>query len=270
MSEPPNRREFLKSVTALSAALPASTLAGAATAPPAAGHSTEGSAQSNARHDPGAKASAYRFLHAQEAAFLDAAMARLIPADELGPGAREAEITQFIDQQLASEWGRHARNYRQGPWPEGTPQQGYQSPLTPQEVYRAGIAETNSYCRAHYGSAFDALDSQRQDQVLTDLQHDAIALDSLSAALFFEMLLSNTREGFFADPLYGGNRDKIGWKLVGFPGVAAVYVDKIANYNEPYRVVPVSIAEVQQGLVPVDEHGHPRHTPLVSGKGQKP
>src|SRR5438105_1566087 len=82
------------------------------------------------------------------------AVARLIPADELGPGAKEAGVALFIDHQLAGAWGTMARNYRQGPWPEGTPQQGYQSPLTPQEVYRAAIREVNQQCTKQYGKAF--------------------------------------------------------------------------------------------------------------------
>ena len=79
------------------------------------------------------------FFSAAEVAFVDAAVARLIPADELGPGAKEAGVTYFIDQQLFGGWGAMAKMYRQGPHPEGTPQQGYQSPLTPQEIYRAAI-----------------------------------------------------------------------------------------------------------------------------------
>ena len=87
-----------------------------------------GSSASNVR--------AYVFLTQPEVRFLDAAVARLIPADELGPGAREAGVTCFIDRQLTSTWGTYGRNYRMGPWREGTAQQGFQSPRTPQEIYR--------------------------------------------------------------------------------------------------------------------------------------
>ncbi|MEK7878203.1 MAG: gluconate 2-dehydrogenase subunit 3 family protein, partial [Pseudomonadota bacterium] len=75
---------------------------------------------------------AYGYLTQPEVRFLDAAVARLIPADELGPGAKEAGVACFIDRQLTSSWGTHGRNYRMGPWLEGTPQQGFQSRLTPQ------------------------------------------------------------------------------------------------------------------------------------------
>ena len=66
---------------------------------------------------------AYSFLTPPEVQFLDAAVERLIPADELGPGARDACVSYYIDRQLMSNWGMHGRNYRMGPWAEGTPQQ---------------------------------------------------------------------------------------------------------------------------------------------------
>src|SRR5207237_10004929 len=97
------------------------------------------------------------FLAPAEVTFLDAAVARLIPADELGPGAKEAGVTYFIDQQLFGGFGVMAKMYRQGPHAEGTPQQGYQSPLTPQEDYRAAIADINASCARQCGKEFDKL-----------------------------------------------------------------------------------------------------------------
>src|SRR5256714_10276494 len=145
MDETRERRRFLKSVGAL----------GAASVPPAA--MSQGHA-----HGP-AKGEKYMFLSAAEVAFLDAAVARLIPADEVGPGAKEAGVTYFIDQQLFGGFGTMAKMYRQGPHAEGTPQQGYQSPLTPQEVYRAAIAEVNTPCRKEHGNTFDKLKTAQQD-----------------------------------------------------------------------------------------------------------
>ena len=206
---------------------------------------------------------AYRYLTEPEVRFLDAAVARLIPADDLGPGAKEADVTYFIDQQLVSTWGVHGRNYRQGPWVEGTPQQGFQSRLIPQEIYRAGIRETDLHCRQKYEKLFAFLAPERQDEVLHALEGGKIELESLSSTLFFKLLLRNTQEGFFADPLYGGNRDKIGWRLIGFPGVASsTYDDHIDHHNMPYRVEPVSILDVQQQRVNVDSQGYPKHVKL--------
>ena len=155
-----------------------------------------------------------------------------------------------------------AREYRLGPWPEGTPQQGYQSRLTPQEVYRVAIAETDERCLSLYGKKFAALFAPEQEKVLEGLAEGTLTLAAVPAPLFFELLWKNTREGFFADPIYGGNRDKAGWRLVGFPGVAAVYTEHIERHGVPYRVQPVSIADLRQGRARVDAHGHPVHVPL--------
>jgi gluconate 2-dehydrogenase gamma chain len=203
---------------------------------------------------------AYGYLAPQEVRFLDAAVARLIPADELGAGAREAGVTCFIDRQLASAWGAHGRQYRQGPWLEGTPQQGFQSRLTPQEIYRVAIRETDLFCSRQHGRAFCFLDTALQDEVLRGLEQGSIALDSLSSKLFFELLLRNTFEGFFADPMYGGNRDKAGWRLVGFPGVASgAYAGHLARHDAPYHAEPVSILDIARGRADVDASGYPIH-----------
>jgi gluconate 2-dehydrogenase gamma chain len=210
-----------------------------------------------------APAAAYVFFSRLEAAFVDAALSRLIPNDELGPGAVEAGVTYFIDRQLAGAWGGHARNYRQGPWQDGTPEQGFQSPMTPQEIYRAAIAEIDTHCASALGGRFAELPVAVQEVVLRDLQSGGIALREAPSALFFDMLWTNAQEGFFSDPMYGGNIDKAGWKLVGFPGVAAAYTEMIEDHDKPYRAVPVSIADVQQGLSRLDEHGHPIHVLLA-------
>ena len=209
------------------------------------------------------EAHAYGYLTEQEARFLDAAVARLIPADELGPGAKEAGVTVYIDRQLVSFWGTHGRNYRMGPWRDGTPQQGFQSRLTPQEIYRAGIRETNLHTAKRYGKAFEFLPAEQQDEVLRALEDDEVPLDSLRSRLFFNLLLRNTMEGFFGDPMYGGNRDKVGWRLIGFPGLpASNYAELMQKHDVPYRVEPVSILDVLQERVKVDAQGYPRHVPL--------
>ena len=206
------------------------------------------------------------FLTQPEVRFLDAAVARLIPADELGPGAKEADVTCFIDRQLVSSWGTHGRNYRMGPWREGTPEQGFQSPLTPQEIYRFAIREANIYCNRQHGKNFDLLAPGEQDEVLRGLEENKIELESMPSRVFFNLFLKNTVEGFFSDPMYGGNRDKIGWKLIGFPGVAsAAYAGQFEKHNVPYRVEPVSILDIQQNRVQVDAAGYPKHV-MLSGK----
>ena len=249
MEQSSGRRRFLKSVTAIggAASIPAQSLA----------------AEPHAQHAPRGASQPYMFLTQPEAAFIEAAVARLIPADELGPGAKEAGVAFFIDRQLFGGWGTMARMYRLGPWPEGTPQQGYQSPLTPQQVYRIGIRAVNEHCAKHHGKSFEALAAPQQDEVLRGLDAGKIELEAVRAQFFFNMLLANTIEGFFSDPVYGGNRDKVGWKLVGFPGVAAVYTTHVDKHGVPYNAVPVSIMDVVDNRVEVDESGHPKHVLLT-------
>lgn len=211
---------------------------------------------------------AYGYLTQPEVRFLDAAVERLIPTDDLGPGARDAGVTCYIDRHLCSVWGSHGRNYRSGPWLEGTPEQGFQSRLTPQEIYRIGIREINEFCRAQHGKLFDQLPATRQDEVLKLLEQDKVELPSLSARLFFTLLWRNTEEGYFADPMYGGNRGKVGWKLLGFPGVASGAYNAHLDNPALYRVEPVSILDIQLGQAQVDAQGFAKHIMLKQDEGK--
>ena len=212
---------------------------------------------------------AYGYLTQPEIRFLDAAVDRLIPPDELGPGGKDADVTYYIDRQLCSVWGTHGRNYRSGPWLEGTPQQGFQSRLIPQEIYRAGIRETNQYCTQQHGKNFEFLSGAQQDEVLQALEHGKIELPSLSSKLFFDLLWRNTEEGFFADPIYGGNRNKVGWKLVGFPGVASGEYNARLDNPELYHAEPVSILDIQTQQAKVDAQGYAKHIMIVKKGGRK-
>lgn len=209
----------------------------------------------------------YVYLVEPEIRFLEAAVEQLIPTDELSPGARDAGVVVYIDRQLAGTWGVHGRQYRSGPWMEGTPQQGYQSRFTPQEVYRIAIREIDLHCKAAFGRPFAQLPSDGQLRVLEQLEKDAIALPSLSSKFFFDMLWRSTEEGYFADPIYGGNRDKVGWKLLGFPGLPSGDYRHLIGSSEPYRAEPVSVLDVQTGRVRVDAEGFPKHTIIERDRG---
>jgi gluconate 2-dehydrogenase gamma chain len=210
----------------------------------------------------------YGYLTQPEIRFLDAAVERLIPTDELGPGGRDAGVTCYIDRQLSSTWGTHGRNYRSGPWLEGTPEQGFQSRLTPQEIYRVGIHEINLYCRAQFEKPFDQLAPAKQDEVLKALEAGQVDLPSLSSKLFFDLLWRNTEEGFFADPMYGGNRDKVGWKLIGFPGVPSSAYNTHLSNPAPYRAEPVSILDIQLDRTKADAQGYAKHIMLKQEGGK--
>jgi gluconate 2-dehydrogenase gamma chain len=185
----------------------------------------------------------YVYFTPEEAAFIEAAVARIIPADELGPGAREAGVSFFIDSQLAGTYGRASRWYMDGPWKDGTTQQGYQLALTPAQLYRASIRQINEICRKEHGrKIFSELDSGTQDKVLGQLEDGKLKLtDGASATDFFDMLVQNTTEGFLADPMYGGNRNFVGWKMIGFPGPRYDYGPYIEKYGERYPLPPVSL-----------------------------
>ncbi|MGA8900940.1 gluconate 2-dehydrogenase subunit 3 family protein, partial [Bradyrhizobium sp.] len=173
---------------------------------------------------------------------IDAAVSRLIPADELGPGAKEAGVTFFIDQQIAGSFGRAETWYMQGPWKKGTPEQGYQLKLTPAQLYRAGIQSIDDYCRRTFNNkTFAELGASDQDKILHGLEKGEIELADAPAKEFFAMLWQNTNEGFFADPIYGGNRDFAGWKLIGFPGPRYNYVNEIEQYGKPYTLPTVGL-----------------------------
>ncbi|WP_425601105.1 gluconate 2-dehydrogenase subunit 3 family protein [Halosolutus halophilus] len=176
---------------------------------------------------------------------------RIYPSDENGPGAPEAGVVYFIDDQMNSAWGRGERWYMQGPfagkdptdpfeddpeepedvdpevdvpWAETNPSetQGWQYSLTPNEAYDQGIWAVEEYSQAEYDAdSFTDLDDEQQDEVVAALEDDEVdAFDEtdLDAGGFFLLLRQNTLEGMFSDPMYGGNREMIGWRLKGFPG----------------------------------------------------
>jgi gluconate 2-dehydrogenase gamma chain len=182
------------------------------------------------------------YFTAGEAAAVEAIVDRLVPADESGPGGKEAGCAVFIDRQLAGSFGDSRRLYMAAPFAIGTPSQGLQSPILPKERYRTSLAALDEYCKATFaGKGFTLLGVSQQDQILGALEKGDIKLKDVSGKEFFETVLQNTMEGFFADPIYGGNRDMAGWKLIGFPGARYDYRDWIERYNEAYPLPPVSI-----------------------------
>jgi gluconate 2-dehydrogenase gamma chain len=183
------------------------------------------------------------YFSAPEWAFMNAAVDRLIPADESGPGGVGAGVAEFIDRQLEMPYGHGAYAYMLGPFRSDAPATlGYQLPHTPRDLYRRGIAAANKVCGAMHGVAFEKLPDLRQDAFLDLLEVGRIEGDSLLLVSFFAQLLENTREGFFADPMYGGNRGMSAWQLIGFPGARADFTDWIDQAGRHYPYGPVSIA----------------------------
>lgn len=181
------------------------------------------------------------FFTDAEWAFILAACARLIPSDGDGPGAIETRVPIFIDLQMGGDFGKGADWYMQGPHvANADPTLGFQSPLPPAEIYRGGIKSVDNWCRTEKSKAFAELDAAGQDDVLRALAGGKIPL-APELRDFFSLLLQNTKEGFFADPMYGGNYKMAGWSHIGFPGARGSFLEWVDKHNVRYPLGPVSI-----------------------------
>ena len=191
---------------------------------------------------PMAAGTDYRFFSAAEQAFIEPAIDRLIPADETGPSASAANVHVFLDRQLGGLFGRGDHFYLGGPWPSGTPEQGYQSRLSPAQLYRAAIPAIEAYVGGKQGGKnFKSLSAGDQDTVLKALESGDAKLEGADGKAFFAMFLQNVLEGYFSDPIYGGNKDMAAWKMVGFPGAHYDYRQWIGRHGERVPFAPVSI-----------------------------
>ncbi|HBT2959439.1 gluconate 2-dehydrogenase subunit 3 family protein [Klebsiella sp. C304] len=237
-----SRRDFLvKSMALIPTVVIGSAGAGAI------GVATSATAQAAPASEPAsgntAAASDWKpqFFNDREWAFINAAVARLIPADELGPGAKEAGVPEFIDRQLNTPYATGSIWYMQGPFNPDVPKEmGYQLPLVPKQIYNLGIADAEAWCQDKYHKTFAELSSEQQDEALGLWESGKAEFKQLPASLFFTYLLQNTREGFFSDPIHGGNKGMVGWTLINFPGARADFMDWVER-GERYPFPPVSI-----------------------------
>ena len=192
------RRAFL-----VGAAVGAGAAAGAALIPDALAQQPHQPAVQNTAapgHDHADGRGLGTWLNAEESAAVTAFTERLMPGAPGKPGATEAGVLNYIDLALAgSYWDLR-------------------------DFYRRGLAQLDAYCRKTYNEPFVKLDSARQDEVITALeQGKATGFTWPSQQAFFNTLRTHTIEGMFADPVYGGNKDFAGWRLVGFPGAYSAF-----------------------------------------------
>lgn len=211
-----------------------------------------------------------RFFNLHEAATVDAIVSRILPGTADDPGAHEAGVVNYIDQSLGgTNLGYTLKTYTQGPFlvieEEPAPVEavsrrdtydfvlvsadqssrfGYQSVLTPREVYRRGLEFLDAYAQDQFEQNFVDLAAEQQDQILTDLdENTATGFNGPSGKAFFAQLRNNTIEGMFSDPMYGGNRDMIGWKLIGYPGAQRNYTPD--NILDPtFTRAPQSLSQL--------------------------
>jgi gluconate 2-dehydrogenase gamma chain len=243
-----SRRSFVASVGAATVIPPAAALlarSGDAAAAPAAAHQP---APTPAK----AEKPVYLFFNVAEVQFIEAACERLIPGDESGAGALVAGVPNYLDKQMGGAWGAGERLYRSGPWTQGTTTQGYQLPFTPAELFHTALRAIN-HDLGKSGPLFSELSPEAQDAYLKKLEAGGLDLDGVPSAVFFDMLLRMSIEGFFADPVYGGNRDMVAWRMIGFPGAYADYYEAIDKHGVKFQRAPMSIGEDGHGEV----HVHP-------------
>jgi gluconate 2-dehydrogenase gamma chain len=161
-------------------------------------------------------AGGHTFFNAQDAATIAAFTERLMPGAPGKPGARDAAVVTYIDLALSGAYAEL------------------------QDFYRRGLAQLDAYCRATYNETFVRLDAGRQDAVIAALERGkATGFTWPSAMTFFETVRTHTIEGLFADPIYGGNKDFAGWRLVGFPGGQAVYTPADLQNRQAFTRAPI-------------------------------
>jgi gluconate 2-dehydrogenase gamma chain len=226
------RRNFLKGATLSGASIAASLAPG------------EANAQATTPAPSKPPPDAYLTLTATEVAFLGAAYDTFIPADNLSPSGTDCGLVVFWDRQLAGAYGNGAKLYRSGPFVPGKPEQGYQLPLTPREYFAAGIKAANAWCRGKYGKDFDRLAPAERDAALKAMDSREAKFEGFDAKGFLEALYASAMEGFFSDPLHGGNRDKASWKMIGYPGLPATYARTAQQYRgKKVNLPPQSIQD---------------------------
>lgn len=232
------RRDFLKVVGVASAAAALPMAAEAQSTDSTMNMPTP--AASTADASPGG----WIFFNDDEVTLVTAIVDTLIPSDATGPGGVEAGIVTYIDRQLGGAYGQGARLYLAGPFADGTPSQGYQLPYNPGDLIHLGLLDLAAYAQKSKGKAFDQLAAADRDAVLQDLDGSKASFPTVPEKVFFDHVFNLVQEGYFGDNVYGGNKNKAVWKMIGFPGVAGMYTQLISQYrNKVYTTDPQSIAD---------------------------
>jgi gluconate 2-dehydrogenase gamma chain len=256
VSPPDGERESATGVTrrallARGAVLGGVAVAGAAAPAVAAAHPEAEAAKKAKKHEgPGSWSNApllpLRFFSGDDYNVISAMANRIFPNDDLGPGATQLGVVEYIDSQLAGAWGSGERMYRQGPFhTPNTTGHGWQYAMTPAGAYRVALVSLNAYTAAKYGGGktFDELKPAQQDDVLTALETGTSKqllahFTQIAPPDFFSLFYENVKEGLFADPSYGGNRGVEGWKLIRYPGDPMARGDNNWKYVLDYNYYP--------------------------------
>jgi gluconate 2-dehydrogenase gamma chain len=223
-----SRRNFL---------LQAASLAGATSLTAAAGPAaTTNSAAPLTTQPDTASPLPYQSLSPDEATFIEALVNVMCPADQYSPSGVDCGLATYMDRQLAGPYGKGDGRYQRGPFRSGKPQLGLQLPLTPEQFCKAGIAAANAICLRDHGKPLDQLTPSDADAFLRAVEADQVPHERISLALWFnEVIYPLFVEACFADPLYGGNRNAVFWKMIGYPGLPATHtLDMVRYRGKPY------------------------------------
>ena len=208
------RRAFL-----VRAAVGAGAVAGAGLVPDAHAQNREQHEEANApaAAQPRSNGNEHgAFLNHDDAATMMAFTERLMPSAPGKPGARDAGVLNYIDLALSGAYADL------------------------QEFYRRGLAQLDAYCRKTYNEPFVRLGAARQDEVIRALDEGtATGFTWPTAQEFFNTVRTHTMEGMFADPIYGGNKDFAGWRLVGFPGAQAIFTPMDMQSRQAFTRAPM-------------------------------
>jgi gluconate 2-dehydrogenase gamma chain len=236
--EPPanSRRIFLKQLGGTSGAVALAGLAGAAR-----------DAHAQVPQPSDQTPAGYASLSPDEAAFVEAMVNVMCPADHLTPSGVDCGLAVYIDRQLAGGFGNGERLYMRGPWKRGKPQLGYQLPLKPEQFFKLGVTAAQDACTKKFGKPFDMLQPADADAFLQELASDKLKDPRISLASWFnELAYPLFIQACFADPMYGGNRNKVFWKVIGYPGLPANHARNVVEFRGkpfPGAKEPKSIAD---------------------------
>ena len=227
------RRMFFMKSGATTALVAAGPLAGCATAPAPSAPAA-------------AKPARLTYFTPAEGKTVEAIVDTFIPKDEVGPGAVELGVVGFIDRRLSGGYGHNASFYMAGPYGLGTAEQGTQSALVPRETWRLGLQELQAHCLKTQGNrAFEALSPTERNAVLLDVRGGKAPFASVPAGAWLSQALNDTIEGYFSDPIHGGNAGMGSWKMIGFPGPFRIYSHEIEKHRgRKFVDAPKGIADL--------------------------
>ena len=209
------------------------------------------------------------FSRKEDFDILSVATERLFPKNDDGPGAIELGIPYFIDKQLAGPWGINAKEYMKGPFIQTvqfkeiqdknqnqdrsgpnaetqtpTPTPRYQTRLKRSDVFLQGLRKMESVSQDNFKVQFVDATGEQQDEILHLFEDNKVPLNGVDSATFFKLLLKTTIEGAYSDPVYGGNKDMMGWTMKEYPGPRMGYIADIEK-PEFIKMKPESLRDYQ-------------------------